>query len=87
MSETPMDRFKDLLDERGYSYGTVVRASGLQVDQQVELQVFGQRMVVTKAHPFNDPTHTRLVAHILCPLPEELMMMLDRMCGNARDSE
>jgi hypothetical protein len=77
MSETPIDRFKDLLDERGCTYGVVYDACG----HHVELQVFGQRMAVTNAHPFNDPTHTRLAVHIMCPTPEQLVMMLDRMCG------
>lgn len=78
-----IDRFKDLLDERGCYYDIVPGCDG----EQVELQVFGQRMVVAKANPINDPTHTRLVAHIMCPLPEQLMMMLDLMCGGAEERE
>ena len=82
-----IDRFEDLLDERGWTYAPVYRTSGLQVDRQAELQVFGQRVVVTNANPINDPTHTRLVAHIMCPTPEELMMMLGRMCGKTGEDE
>lgn len=77
MDESAIDRFKAILDERGCYYDLVPGCDG----EQVELQVFGQRMAVTNANPINDPTHTRLVAHIMSPLPETLMMMLDRMCG------
>ena len=77
------DRFKELLDERGCSYDLVPGCDG----EQVELQVFGQRMVVAKANPINDPTHTRLVVHFMSPLPEQLMMMLDLMCGGAEERE
>lgn len=76
-----IDRFKAMLDKRGCAYGVVCDTRG----QQVELQVLGQRVIVTKANPINDPTHTRLVAHVMCPTPEELMAMLDRMCGKTKE--
>lgn len=80
---TALDRFKAMLDERGCAHNVVPDPFG----SRVELQVFGQQMVVANANPINDPTHTRLVAHIMCPTPEELMAMLDRMCGKMKEDE
>ena len=76
-----LDRFKAMLDERVCAYNVVRDPFG----SHVELQVFGHRMVVSNANPINDHTHTRLVAHIMCPRPDELMAMLDRMCGNMKE--
>lgn len=78
---TALERFKEILDKRGHAYSVVYDFCGWHI----ELQLFGLRMIATNALPSNDPTHTRLVVHIMCPTPEQLMMMLDCMCGKTKE--